>query len=110
MNATRTHLLISVLEASKATGFPIRKWIQWVLRGLIPSEPELNADHIKGIPYESIAPSIFIPITALPKYYREAYLKKALIADSHFTILKLKYRKAMRILQTPNYIAAVLPT
>ena len=86
MNATRTHLLISVLEASKATGFPIRKWIQWVLRGLIPSEPELNADHIKGIPYESIAPSIFIPITALPKYYREAYLKKTLIADSHFSV------------------------
>lgn len=49
MNATKTHLLISVLEASKATGFPIRKWIQWILRGLIPSEPELNADHIKGI-------------------------------------------------------------
>lgn len=55
-------LLISVLETSKATGFPIRKWIQWILRGLIPSEPELNADYIKGIPYESIAPSIFIPM------------------------------------------------
>ena len=81
----KTHL-ISVLEASKTTGFPIRKWIQWILRGLIPSEPELNAEHIKGIPYASIAPGVFIPITALPKYYQDAYLKKTLLADSLFSV------------------------
>ena len=58
------NLFISVLEASKATGFPIRKWIQWILRGLIPSEPKLNADHLKGIPYASIAPNIVVvPLT-----------------------------------------------
>ena len=73
--------LISVLEASKATGFPIRKWIQWILLGLITSEPELNEDYIKCIPYASTASNVFIPITALPKYYREAYLRKTLIAD-----------------------------
>ena len=77
---------ISVLEASKTTGFPVRKWIQWILQGLIPSAPELNAEHIKGIPYASIAPSVFIPVTALPKYYREAYLKKTLVADSLFSV------------------------
>ena len=44
---TANTYLISVLEASKVTGFPIRKWIQWILCDLIPSEPELNAEHIK---------------------------------------------------------------
>ena len=78
--------LISVLQASKATGFPIRKWIQWILLGLITSEPELNEDYIKGIPYVSTASNVFIPITALPKYYREAYLRKTLIADSYFSV------------------------
>ena len=80
------NLFISVLEASKATGFPIRKWIQWILRGLICSEPELNADHIKGIPYASIAPNIMIPISSLPRDYRKEYLKKVLLADCLFSV------------------------
>lgn len=79
-------LLISVSEASQITDFPIRKWIQWILRGLISSEPKLNADHIKGKPYASIAPDIFIPISTLPRYYREAYMKKVLLRDSLFSV------------------------
>ena len=42
-------IFISVLEASKVTGFPIRKWFQWIMRGLIPSIPELHAERIKGV-------------------------------------------------------------
>ena len=80
------NLFISVLEASKATGFPIRKWIQWILRGLIPSEPKLNADHLKGIPYASIAPNIMIPVVALPKDYRTDYLKNVLLLDCLFSV------------------------
>ena len=38
------------------------------------------------IGHASIAPSVFIPITALPKYYQDTYLKKTLLADSLFSV------------------------
>ena len=77
---------LPVTEAALITGFPVKKWIQWILKGLIPSDPELSEDSIKGINRQILARQTLIPVTALPEYYREEYLKIHLIGDSLFRI------------------------
>lgn len=85
----KTHMesiFISVLEASKVTGFPIRKWFQWIMRGLIPSIPELHAERIKGVSYASIAANIMIPVSSIPKHYREDFLKNVHMTNRLFSV------------------------
>ena len=79
-------IFISVLEASKVTGFPIRKWFQWIMRGLIPSIPELHAERIKGVSYASIAANIMIPVSSIPKHYREDFLKNVHMTNRLFSV------------------------
>ena len=79
-------LFITVHEASLSTGFPVKKWFQWILQGLIPSMPELKADNIKGISYSCLSQQVLIPVSALPKYYRTKLVKSRLLGEQLFDI------------------------
>ena len=72
---------LTVNEAFLITEFPVRNWFQWVLEGLIPSVPPLSKDNIKGISYASLSHTVLIPVSALPVYYREDYLKHRFAGD-----------------------------
>ena len=82
---------LSVKQASEITGFPIRKWFKWILEGLIASEPVLNAESIKGTSYASIAGHVFVPVSTLPKYYRQKFLESTLIADKLLSVDLIGY-------------------
>ena len=74
-------LMISVHEASEITEFPLRKWFEWILNGLIPSSPELSRDNMKGVKYSKLSKLVMIPITSLPRYYSTDLMKKKILKD-----------------------------
>ena len=78
--------MITIHEAAQVSRFPIRKWFQWVLSGLISSVPELKPDNIKGISYKTLSKQVLVPISSLPKHYQEDFLKQTLLKDSLFSV------------------------
>ena len=80
------NLFITVHEASLSTGFPVRKWFQWILQGLVPSRPELKADNIKGVSYSHLSQQVLIPVSSLPKCYSTELIKSKLLNEQLFDI------------------------